>query len=273
MSAWDMITDKEKAAWLGRLSGIFSIIGFITFKLKSIPVLIVSYVLTGIALTAFLLGYLTWFIAARFYPDHLRKDEAWYGFTQFKDQFQLAALIGIIATIATIACFVYPALIIPAAWLYAVSNTLWCIAEYHKKNNPPFYEEDFSTKKQIDYFRYALLLTMISFIGALTASLVWCIPSVMPLTINISSLLCLDLSVAAFYYWRKVNFMTYDADLIEVQRYPIDKDHAPSNQTNPIISEVYPRFFLAKKNRSEVPAKTDLLTHHDEEHNVSMKIK
>lgn len=103
--------------------------GLFVSALSRIPFL--SEILALPLLISWLIGYSTWYIGTILYgKDHRRKEDSWYGFAQFRQQHQTAALLG---TIATVLCFIVPTLIIPTAWLFTISNIFWAIGEHHKK--------------------------------------------------------------------------------------------------------------------------------------------
>ena len=160
--------NKYAAKLDGAVSQLF-IIGFAASKFRSIPIVLVSLILTLISLIAYLLGYFLWFIATLLYPDHPRKQEFWYGFAQFKQQYQLASLLGAIACIMCLLC--PPLFLVPALWIFAISNMLWSIAEYHKLQHPPTDNPNYSTKQQTLYLRYVILMTAVCVLSAICATM------------------------------------------------------------------------------------------------------
>lgn len=204
-----MKRDRETRETLDDLSGRLFLIGFFSTRLKSVPFFLISTIFNVVSLAAYLIGYLIWFIAALCYPEHQRINEAWYGFAQFKEQFQAAALLG---TVATVMCLVAPAFIIPATWIYTLSNTLWSIGEYHKKASPPSEDNQYSSAKQALYFRYTLLVAISSGITALASSAALLYPTTAFLVITSSTGLVVCLMAASAYYWGKCYFGEFTPD-------------------------------------------------------------
>jgi len=198
--------DKET---LDLVSGQLFIIGFFSARLKTAPIMILAAIFNIVALSAYLIGYLVWYLAALCYPEHKRKQESWYGFAQFKEQFQVAAIIG---TIATIMCLIAPELIIPATWLYGFSNTLWSIGEYHKKESPPPEDFQYSSAKQAFYFRYTLFIASSSIITALGATIAFLFPAAALIAVMSSTVIGLSLIATAAYYWGNAYFGTFTPD-------------------------------------------------------------
>ncbi|AHE67324.1 hypothetical protein [Legionella oakridgensis] len=202
---------KKQAALLDKISGSFFLAGFIISKLKSIPILLLASILNLVSLAAYLIGYTAWFLATLFYPNHPRKREAWYGFAEFKDQYQAAAVIGTVATILCFLCPLYPSLILPAVWLFAVSNLIWTIGEYHKYKKPPTHDEHYSSLRQETYLRYVLLTTAVSAITALAATLGFLFPPA-SMAVLLASIIGNGLTVIALYYWKKSTFDEFKPD-------------------------------------------------------------
>ncbi|WP_156812509.1 hypothetical protein [Legionella tunisiensis] len=84
------------------------------------------------SLFLYTIAYCLWFFASRMYPDYPRKAQSWYGFTEFKNQHIIAVVLGVTAIISCLAALSMPLAIIPATWLFASSNGVWCTSEYHK---------------------------------------------------------------------------------------------------------------------------------------------
>lgn len=191
------------------ISGRLFLLGFFASKLKATPILLVSAIFNIVSLAAYLVGYIVWFVASLFYPPHKRQTESWYGFAQFKDQFQAAALIG---TAATILCIIAPTFILPAAWFYVISNTLWSIGEYHKKASPSQEDKEYSSAKQAIYFRYTLLVTSSSLIGAAASTIALIYPATAMLLIPASTTVVMSLILISTYYWAECSFGDFPPD-------------------------------------------------------------
>lgn len=200
---------KSHVKTLDNISGKLFLVGLLTSRLKNIPNFMLSSVLNIISLFAYLAGYLVWYITAFFYPDHQRQRESWYGFAQFKEQLQAAALLGILATMF---CLISPALIIPAAWIYTISNTFWSMGEYHKMTKPSPEDLSYSSVKQALYIRYALLASTGSVITALAVTITFFYPAAASVVLITSTTISVGLMVAAAYYWGKCFFGVFTPD-------------------------------------------------------------
>ncbi|MCP0913503.1 hypothetical protein NKV53_03865 [Legionella sp. 27cVA30] len=208
---------EKQVALLDKLSGFFflsglliSKLGFMTSRFKTAPFVILSLVLNLISLTAYLIGYIAWFLAALFYPDHPKKQDSWYGFAQFKEQYQGAAFLG---AVATVICMAFPTILILASWLYTASNVMWLITEYHKYQNPVHEKNSsYSSEKQATYLRYAVLTTCSSVITTLIATIGFLFPQITFLTLLISVFLGNLLTLPALYFWGQYSFLDFKPD-------------------------------------------------------------
>lgn len=142
-----------------------------------------------------IVGYTTWYVNTLFYEKETpAKTDRWYGFAKFKEQHQIAALLG---TIAAILRFVVPTLIAPAAALFFISNVFWTIGVVHKKNKPPKLadEPEYLPKKQVAYTYLAYGVTLLSFVTALSATSIALFPLTAPMMIPIAT--CVASALAA----------------------------------------------------------------------------
>ncbi len=190
---------------IDKLSNIFFIMGLFFSKLHYFPLYFLSGLFNLVALSFYLLGYITWLTASFLHPDTAINDEEWYGFAQFKQQYSISALIGTVATVLTLATLFSQILILPSAWLFLVSNVFWCIAEYHKLKNPPAYG-DYSHTQQTSYLNYCITSTSLSFFVAAMTTLTFCIPPTAIFTVPFSLLVGAGFSLVSFYYWRDYRF-------------------------------------------------------------------
>ena len=240
---------KSTTSIFDRLSGYFFLTGFITSKLKSIPIAIVAVIFNLVSLFAYLIGYVAWYLAAHIHPEHPRKKEDWYGFAQFKDQYKIAALLGTIATIATILSIIAPPLIIPTAWVYTISNSIWSISEHHKINNPPPNDIHFSSTKQSHYLKYALLVASSSAITALAATVVFLFPASAFIIVTGSTLVGTALTIASLYYWGKCAFGKHPPDKLNHTYNTLSRELSFELENKPKLDDV-----------SLVEARTEKLT-------------
>ena len=202
--------DDEQPRALNSASGWLFTTGFIFSKLQAIPIMIVSGILSIVSLLAYLIGYIVWYIAALCYPEHKRKQDQWYGFADFKHQYQVAALIG---TTATVLCILFPLLIIPTAWLYTVSNSLWAISEHHKQQNPPKDDVQYSNERQTEYLRYATLVACTSALTAVATTIAFFIPPIALTLLAVAGGFGICITVASLYYWGRSALGTFPTGL------------------------------------------------------------
>ena len=167
------------------------------------------------SIVAYLVGYVIWSVAALLYPDHPRQRDSWYGFAQFKEQYQIAALLGAIATIATIVCIIAPPLIIPTAWLYTLSNLIWSVSEFHKEENPPPGNEHYSSVKQALYARYALSVALSSTLTAIAVTTAAIFPAAAFMIITTTTVIGAALTIASFYYAAKSMLSDCPPDIVQ----------------------------------------------------------
>ncbi len=161
------------------------------------------------SLTAYLIGYATWYTAGFFHPEQQRKREAWYGFAQFKEQYQAAALLGLLATLF---CVISPTLLIPAAWIYTTASIVWTIGEYHKNVQPSLQDPEHSSVRQANYFRYSLLSAISSGVATIATTVAFIFPSIALVAFIISTTIVTCLMTAAAYYWLYCLFGTFTPD-------------------------------------------------------------
>ena len=231
----------KNAATYDKISGHFFLAGFVLYKLKNVPNLFLASLFNLAALSAYLVGYVTWFLASLCYPDHPRKRDSWYGFAEFKDQFQVASLLGIAATVM---CLVYPTLVLPALWLFTISNIVWCVAEYHKQHNPPEYDANYSNARQSIYIRYALLVTASSAITAIGVSVSLSLPALAYTALLVSSIVGGIVTIAAFYHFKQAIFDHFPPDVIDhsyqgmATDLSFDLNQAPQHESRPEVLAV-----------------------------------
>lgn len=195
-------------------SGLF-FIGFVVSKLEHFPITVIKGLFNLVALGLYLLGYLSWILAGYISPDHPQRRDRWYGFIQFKEQYQFAAIIGSIATVLFIAAMFVPVINVPALWVFVISNGVWFTAEYHKLKHPPAYDKNFSTIKQTNYLRFASLVTLISVAGAISGTIAFACPPLAVTIFTVTTLVSIVLGAAALMYWLEANFPTEPADEID----------------------------------------------------------
>ncbi len=121
-------------------------------------------ILNSIALALYGLAYLIWLVETILNPDKRPNPAEWYGFASIKTQLLVTCVIGLIATAFGIAAIFFPILLIPACWLFTISNICWLIGEHQKTENPPNAEQDpdYQHAKQKAYFQYVLVVSLVS---------------------------------------------------------------------------------------------------------------
>lgn len=162
-----------------------------------------------VSLTAYAVGYSIWYISGFFQPEQQRERESWYGFAQFKDQYQAAALLGLLATLY---CVISPALLVPAAWIYTTATLMWTIGEYHKNARPSFQDNEHSSVRQAHYFRYSLLSSISSIIATIATTIAFIFPSTAFIALVASSAIVVCLMAVASGYWLYSFFGTFPPD-------------------------------------------------------------
>nr|WP_284498347.1 hypothetical protein [Legionella maioricensis] len=191
---------------MGKVSSFFFFSGFVFGKIQNLPIPVVSAAFNIISLVFYMVGYGVWFIASHFYPEYTKKEEEWYGFAQFKEQYLFAATLGLLATALSIAGFFVPVLLIPAAWMFVASNFMWASGEYHKLKHPPTYDEKYSHTYQEAYTSYAATMTSMSIIAALSTTVIFIFPPATIPVLILSTIIAVGLSAFAIENWLNYTF-------------------------------------------------------------------
>lgn len=211
-----------------KASGIFFFSGFMLSKLQYLPFPLASAIFRIVSLGSYLLAYGSWFTANLLHPGHKEREDKWYGFAKIKEQFLFSSLIGFAATVLSVVAIALPIFFLPAAWLFLLGNLIWTIGEYHKLNNPPTDDADFSKTRQQSYFTYAATTTTISLITALAATLMLIFPpAAIPITI-FSLLVCVGLGAFAFQHWLDSSFGDHEASQAPSSHNKMGQELAPS---------------------------------------------
>lgn len=188
----------NRRTFLDSVSNLLFVIGFAASRLKEIPIAILSTILALISIVAYLLGYLAWFLATFFYPDGGRAEAFWYGFAQVKIQYQVTAVIGLIASILCLT--LQPTLIVAALWMFTLSNLIWCTAEYHKLHHPEVNEHAHSYDRQAHYLHYTICMTASCLVSCIAATIAFFIPAVIFPAFLVSIIGGNILAALSFYY-------------------------------------------------------------------------
>lgn len=198
---------------LSNASSYFFLSGFVISKIKYLPIALVSSVLNLISLLLYLIGYGLWFIASHFYPGQDKKQQEWYEFAQFKEQYLYAAALGLVATSISMMAIFSPIMLVLSGWLFFGSNIIWTIGEYNKLNNPPSYEENFSKERQNAYVSYALSMSVIGFITAVSTTAAFLIPVMAIPLLIITTIVCIGVGALALGYWIDSKFADSQPDI------------------------------------------------------------
>ncbi len=185
---------------LDQLSGKFFFTGFLLSKLRLIPIRVITSLVSTCSLIFYLVGYILWFFTTVINSNQTRNANAWYGFATINNQFQLASLLG---TVASVIGLFFPSMILYAVWLSLASNTIWLIGEYHKMNTPPLGDLPLNDQRQTVYLRYAITLNIISLITALTTTIAFANPLLNYEMFMLSTIVGNLLTVLALYYWKQ----------------------------------------------------------------------
>jgi len=203
---------KNKTDILNKASAGLFLVGALFSRLKSVPIYVLGTVLNLTSLLAYFVGYLIWYSASLFYPNVPRKDDRWFGFADTKYQYQMAALLG---TVSTLIFLIAPAFFLLAAWLFTLSNVIWSIGEYHKKQNPDRNDKFYSTKKQGLYLRYAAIIAASSLLSAVSATAISLFPAATIIILASSLIIGVGLAIPACYYWLKSVFGYFRPDSVK----------------------------------------------------------
>lgn len=171
-----------KSQKFDKASGVFFFIAFMVSTLQYVPFLFVA---GGLRLISLLisLGAYGLKLASNLYSESYDKQKhTWYGFDKINKQFTYSSLANILATIVSIVAIFYPICFPPAAWLFFIGNVLSSIAEYHTLKSPPK-DDKFCYTSQDSTVSYQIVISIISLITAITATLIFVFP---PFAIPIS---------------------------------------------------------------------------------------
>lgn len=199
----------SKIAVIDNLSGKFFLAGLFLSKLSLIPIRTVAPVISVLSLVSYLIGYSMWYAAAWFYPDSPRRRQTWYGFSQFKEQYQISALIGIFATLL---CLINPSLALPAMGLFTLSTFIWFTCEIHRFYHPPIDDNNYSTERQKTYLHYVSITLSMSIITTLAVGFALLFPVLSTATLITSTIVTNSLLIVALYYWKKCIFDDFPKD-------------------------------------------------------------
>jgi hypothetical protein len=185
------------AKHLDYISGVVFFGAFLISKPQYLPHPLISSISKLVGLCGYLIGYFLWFLSTLCYEHHDRLENKWYGFAEFKDQFQVTSIIGLVATIL---CLVFPIFILPATCLFAISNILWLIGEHHRNNTPNLPGEPLSSAAKNYYFNYVRLITTASVIAAVGMTIAFFCPVIALPVMAVTTILGIGLSLIAMIF-------------------------------------------------------------------------
>ena len=222
---------KKLAKYLDYISGIIFFVAFLVAKMQHIPHPLISSVSKFVGLCGYLLGYFSWYLSTLFYPKQARVENTWFGFAEFKDQFQATSLIGLVATVL---CLVFPVLILPATCLFAISNILWLIGEHHKNNTPNIPGRNLSSAAKSHYFIYVTLITAVSVMIAIGMTIAFFCPVIAPPILMATTIMSIGLSLVAMLFLLRSNCASKPAE--ETRVIPGESDRKIEDENQAVLS-------------------------------------
>lgn len=238
-------------------------LGFFTSKIK-VPNVLLSSVVRATTLGSYFIGYAAWLIVAVFSKDAAKKLHEWYSVNNIKTHQQMAGALGLIA--ATL-CIIYPALILPAMWLYTFSNIHWLLAERSRNNHPPMDEPDYSSQKQSIYYYYSISVTLVGLFASIPATIIFFFPLSMPLLLPIASAIGLGLTIVSLGFLAHYFLGNYPPDKRQEANSNINSIKIkneltvePGNTLTPKATEDYLPVYNSFFKHKEAPAKLENVT-------------
>ena len=271
------LTRKFFAHKFDAISGNLFLLGMVTSRFREIPIPIVSSLILFLSMLAYLVGYTLWFVASMLHPPYARKPDSWLGFASFRTQYQVAAILGIAAAIMW---FFFPIMIIPAAWLFLISNLIWTISEHHKKiNPPPDHITDLEKLKYIQrqsvYCQYTKIATFISLMTAVGLTLALIFPPAAAGILIVTGILGIFCTVISLGFLMKASCGKFEVSAVDdatavVSELPAIKNTSPTvgktssidyldeidsepSQTTYVKSTKYSRYSLLTPENTETP--------------------
>ncbi|WP_131783415.1 hypothetical protein [Legionella gresilensis] len=246
--------------YLNKFSSLFFFVGFATAKLQLLPFYLFTFITSIFSMACYLTGYLLWLIASFINPHSTRHSDFWYGFTSFTTQHKLAATLGAIATVFFFISLTSPFVAIPAVWLFAASNTFWCIAEYHKWKHPP-QDKEYSANRQSKYLQYALLTTATSFVTALSITFSMIFPLSAFAILTSAAIISLIFSIQSLNAWASANLSNDKPDCPLTESYLQMVENFKISKSE--VSQVHNKENASDKNlTSQKPLFSDETTHY-----------
>lgn len=189
------------ASRIDKASAFFFATAFVLAKAQYFSLPLIAGILNLVSLILYLIGYILWALAATLFPLHKRKFPTLLGFTDFQQPYLHAAIFGFIATFYCFMAMSSPVLIIPATWIYFVSNMIWCLSEYHKLLYPPGWNQAYPDEKQRNQLIYTSLVSAITLLSAISITIAFCLPLLAPQILIASMTLGAILGAIALGFW------------------------------------------------------------------------
>lgn len=188
-----------------KLSGYSFSLSFLISKLKLLPFPLVSLAFNFIGQILGFAGYAFWYLALLLRPENEKCIQKYDDYSEIVEQHQIASTIGLISSILGVIGIFFPVALIPAACGIFAANIFWVIGESNKLKTPPPEVPNFNLEKQKDHVIYTIAMTAISFVAAVTTTILICFPVIAVPTLVISTIMTLGAGLLAFEYWSRVH--------------------------------------------------------------------
>lgn len=181
--------------------GFFFFVGFALSKVKYIPLPFVSPWFQAVASICYFIGHSLEYRGGLLEIDQEKDKGKWYGFLSFKEQYSLAAAIGMIASLLGIVAAFYVPLLVAGTWLFLIGNMVKVVGEYHKYFNPPVNDKDYSPIRQRALLDFAITNAVLSVVVAVAITLIFVFPPLTFAILGITGFLGICIGALAFKYW------------------------------------------------------------------------
>lgn len=245
---------------MSKASGFFFAAAIFISQAKYAPSVLAKAIFDSLYLLFCFIAHALWYLSSKLLPEHPGLKNRWYGFAEFKNQHIAAAVIGTIAVIFSVLAFFYPVAFI-ACWLFALSNTIWLISEYHKMkilgkgdNRPLTFELEYSNKRQRAYLQYAGVITTMAIITSIATTLALIFPPYALAIMTLSAIIGVCMSAIAAQKW------------IQYFLFPYPPEQTKGSYNNLLINPSFQNNHLVElngdlelDNKVEVSSSTDII--------------
>lgn len=218
---------SRRKNFLKKINGLFFVFGGITSNLKNTPHPVISSFLRLTSLIANFMGYCIWYYFNL--TEKPIEPTVPFDFMDVQTKYQMAALLGVIATLL---CILLPALLIQTAWLFTLSNILWAHCENQKRNNPPKNNCNYSTEQQTIYCYYTNCVATISLLTSLTITALYLWPTVIIQALPLCSAFGTALSLLSFGFFIHYRLGKFESDMKSTSE-AINTNSAHSSKPSP----------------------------------------